>query len=227
MSRLSLSLLVLAGLALAACNTSGRTGGLNVAGASSQGTTNVRIANPDPGKWAGFQPRLQAQTSKIAAWVCRPMACSGKAVVVSQLTNSPTRHPDRKALEKAAKLLATQTKAQDMMMEAASEGDERVTPISSRVTEVRSYPAIVAESKRTSSGKHSYVYRGDLFVGTLLVRLVSSAPDRDEAKRHFDSFATAMEISDVEPSAPSAPAEAPPGPVALDDVVATPAGMPQ
>ena len=112
-------------------------------------------------------------------------------------------------------------------MEAASEGDERVTPISSRVTEVRGYPAIVAESKRTSRGKHSYVYRGDLFVGTLLVRLVSSAPDRDEAKRHFDSFATAMEISDVEPSAPPAPAEASTGPVALDDVVATPAGMTQ
>jgi hypothetical protein len=73
----------------------------------------------------------------------------------------PDAAPDRKALEKAAKLLAVQTRAQDMMAEAASEGDERITALSSRVTDVRGYPAIIAESKRTSSGKASFVIRSD------------------------------------------------------------------
>ena len=119
--------------------------------------------------------------------------------------------PDRKALEKAANLLAVQTRAQDMMMDAASEGDERVAPLSSRVTDIRGYPAIIAESKRTNRGKASFVMRGELFVGLIKVRLVSSSGDRAEAKRNFDEFVAAMEILDVAPGE-SAPAADPPPP---------------
>jgi hypothetical protein len=216
-SCLSISLLILASILLVGCNTAGQTGGLGAAlAAPSQDRTSVRIQNPNPSKWTAVRLTNQPRTNNELGWLCKPLACAGKAYVVAQLAQSPTRHPDRKALEKAAKLLATQTKAQDMMMEAVSEGDERVTPVSSRVTEIRGYPAILAESKRTSNGKQSYVLRGHLFVGQALVRLVSASTDREEAKRHFDSFVTAMEITDVTPSAPP-PAQAPSAPVALDE----------
>jgi hypothetical protein len=149
-------------------------------------------------------------------WVCRPLACaSGQAAVGAQNSPSPTRHPDRKALEKAAKLLSVQTRAQDMMAEAASEGDERITALSSRVTDVRGYPAIIAESKRTSRGKASYVMRGELFIGLFRVRLISTSTDRAEAKRNFDEFTEAMEIIDVEPGQQESAPEPPP-PSALD-----------
>ena len=101
------------------------------------------------------------------------------------------------------------------MAEAASEGDERITALSSRVTYVRGYPAIIAESKRTSSGKASFVIRGELFIGLFRVRLISTSSDRAEAKRNFDEFADAMEIVDVEPGQP-AEAPEPPPPSALD-----------
>ena len=134
MFRSSSCLLAFASIALAGCVTASQPGGSTTAALPSPerpGTT-VRVRNPDPGKWAAVPPTEQMRNSKTSGWVCRPMACAGRAVMVSQLGGSPTRNPDRTALEKAAKLLATQTKAQDLMMEAASEGDERITPISNR-----------------------------------------------------------------------------------------------
>jgi hypothetical protein len=129
------------------------------------------------------------------------MACADKAGVLVQTAPSPARDPDRKALEKAAKLLATQARAQDMMADAASEGEVRITGLSSKVTEVRGYPAIIAETKHTALGKSSYTMRGELFIGATLVRLMSHAADRAEAKRHFEAFVTSWDIYDVAPGA--------------------------
>jgi hypothetical protein len=108
----------------------------------------------------------------------------------------------KKALARAAKLLSVQTKAQDMVMDAASEGDERITPLSNAVTEVRGYPAIAAESKKMSSGKTDYIYRSDIFIGFSMVKIVSTSSVRAESKRHLDEFVEAMEILDVPPPAP-------------------------
>jgi hypothetical protein len=162
--------------------------------------TRIAIRNPNNAKWMAVQQTGQPKSANALLWLCRPLACaSGQAAVAAQSSPSPTRHPDRKALEKAASLLAVQTRAQDMMMEAASEGDERISPLSSRVVDVRGYPTIIAESKRTNHGKASFIMRGELFIGLFRVRLVSTSADRAEAKRHFDEFVAAMDIVDVEP----------------------------
>jgi hypothetical protein len=176
--------------------------------------TRVTIKNPNPEKWAITQPAAQARQIGFQAWACKPLACSAeRSVVAGSFGKTPTRSPDKVALEKAAKLLSVQTKAQDMVMDAASEGDERITPLVSGVTEFRGYPAITAESKKTYRGKTDYVYRSDIFVGFTMVRLVSVSSVRAEAKRHFDEFVQAMEIIDVAPPAPGTPAS--PGPAAL------------
>jgi hypothetical protein len=99
-------------------------------------------------------------------------------------------------------------------MDAASEGEERITPLASGVTEIRGYPAITAESKKTyGRGKTDYIYRGDVFVGLTMVRLISISSTRAEAKRNFDEFAEAMEILDVPP--PASNTAPPAGPAAL------------
>ena len=210
--------LILAGaaLVLAGCAT-GQLAGMQGDPTPDRPGTKITVRNPNNAKWVAIRPANQPKTAtNMMMWVCRPLACaSGQAAVGAQNSPSPTRHPDRKALEKAAKLLAVQTRAQDMMAEAASEGDERITALSSRVTDVRGYPAIIAESKRTSSGKASFVIRGELFIGLFRVRLISTSSDRAEAKRNFDEFADAMEIVDVEPGQP-AEAPEPPPPSALD-----------
>jgi len=209
--------LIAAALALAGCTS---TGQLAVGDPTlDKPGTRITLRNPNNQKWMAVQQAGQPRPTNARMWVCRPLACaSGQAVVAAQNSLSPTRHPDRKALEKAAKLLAVQTRAQDIMAEAASEGDERITALSSRVTDVRGYPAIIAESKRTSRGKVSFVVRGELFIGLFRVQLVSASSDRADAKRYFDEFVAAMEIVDVEPGQPGATPEAPPPPSALDQV---------
>jgi hypothetical protein len=209
-------ILAVAGLVLAGCTTGQLAGVTQGDPTPERPGTKITLRNPNDSKWMAVRPAGQQKTTNMLFWVCRPLACaSGEAAVGAQNSPSPTRHPDRKALDKAAKLLAVQTRAQDMMAEAASEGDERITALSSRVTDVRGYPAIVAESKRTSRGKASFVMRGELFIGLFRVRLISTSADRAEAKRNFDEFTAAMEIVDVEPGQP-AQAPEPPPPSALD-----------
>jgi hypothetical protein len=209
-------ILAVAGLVLAGCTTGQLAGVTQGDPTPERPGTKITVRNPNDAKWMAIRPAGQTKTTNMMMWVCRPLACaSGQAAVGAQNSPSPTRHPDRKALEKAAKLLAVQTRAQDMMAEAASEGDERIAALSSRVTDVRGYPAIIAESKRTSRGKASFVIRGELFIGLFRVRLISTSSDRAEAKRNFDEFAEAMEIVDVEPGQPGPAPELPP-PSALD-----------
>jgi hypothetical protein len=208
-------ILAAAGFMLAGCASSGQLGGMGDPTPEKPGTR-ITLRNPNDAKWMAVRQAGQPKATSMTMWLCRPLACaSGQAAVGAQNSPSPTRHPDRKALEKAASLLAVQTRAQDMMMEAASEGDERITALSSKVTDVRGYPAIIAESKRTNRGKANFVMRGELFIGLFRVRLVSTSSDRAEAKRNFDEFAAAMEIVDVEPAQPGQAPE-PPAPAALE-----------
>ena len=159
------------------------------------------------------QTAAQAKTAGFLVWACKPLACSAeRSMVAGWLGKSPTRSPDKEALARAAKLLSVQTKAQDMVMDAASEGDERITPLANAVTEVRGYPAIGAESKKIYGGKTDYIYRSDIFVGFTMVRIVSTSMHA-QSKRHFDEFAEAMEIIDVALPAPGT--QATPSPAAL------------
>jgi hypothetical protein len=190
---------VLAGASLVAGCGGGANLNANLPPSAERPGTQVKFSNPNPAKWNNA---ISPRNSTVRLFGCKPLACAGPAAVALQTSPSPTRHPDRVALEKAAKLLPTQAKAQDMMMEAASEGDERQTSLSAKVTELRGYPAIVAENKRTSRGKASYVMRGDLFIGLMLVKIVSQSTTREEAKRNFDEFVAMLEIIDFERPAP-------------------------
>jgi hypothetical protein len=220
-----------ASLALIGCTTSGtttrvassprddaQTTVMDTPGSLDRPGTRLTIRNPDPAKWMPINRQTNQQNrSMTTVWTCRPLACAGKNVAVAiQTSPSPTRSPNRTALERVAKLLPAQAKAQDVMMEAASDGDERLTSLASKVTQVRDYPAILTELKRTSRGKVSYIYRGDLFIGLFVVRIISASSERDEAQRSFSAFVTAFEVIDRPPDAPAEPAA-----VALDSQAAT------
>src|SRR3954465_15329022 len=144
--------MVVAGLVLAGCGAGQLA---NVQPSAERPGTSIKVNNPNQEKWDFARQTTPPRTGapRTSAFVCKPLACADRAIVGVEINKSPTRHPDRAALEKAAKLLSTQTKAQDMVMEAASDGDDRVAPLSSGVTEIRGYQAITAESKRTSRGK--------------------------------------------------------------------------
>jgi hypothetical protein len=189
-----LILVLAAGVTLAGCGAQLRNA---VVSPERPGTT-IRYKNPNSEKWTSVtQPR---QTPGVSIYICKPLACAGNAAVSIRTLRSPTRHPDHEALEKAAKLLLTQAKAQDLLADAASDGDERIAPVSSKVTEIRGYPAILAETKRTSRGKARYFLNGHLFIGLQLVQLTSVAQTSTEAKRNFDQFTASLDILDFEAS---------------------------
>jgi hypothetical protein len=221
-------LVAVAGLWLAGC---AGVGGPNSPAGLAQGPsperpgTRIQWRNPDEAKWQRVRATRQVadprsgRTQKLTTiWSCRPLACAGNAAVATESVPSPTRDPDRTALERIAKLIPAEIKARDVMMEAASEGDERMTPLGTRISEVRGYPAILTETRRTSRGKHRYLYRGDVFVGMLIVRVIALSGDRAEAKRSFDAFMAALDIADVAPGAPAAE----PDPVAYETPPAEP-----
>jgi hypothetical protein len=203
--------LLVALTALAGCVTS-KSSSLNSAdfmqGAQGQAVgqsgTQVRVTNPNPTRWIGITPPARFRVAGVQLYMCRQLACAGPAVVAIGSTRSPTREPDRHALEKAAKLLPTQAKAKDLVMDAASEGEERLTSLSSKVTTIRGYPAIVAETKRTSHRKVRYVFQGHLFIGDRLVKVGAVSTRRDEAKRNFNEFVAVLSITDNLPSGPAA-----------------------
>ena len=178
---------------------------MDAPGALDRPGTRLTIRNPDAAKWmpANRQTNPQNRT-ETTTWVCRPLACAGKSAAVAiQTSPSPTRSPNKTALERVAKLIPAQAKAQDIMMEAASDGDERLTPLTSKVTQVRDYPAILTEMKRTSRGKVNYIYRGDLFIGLFVVRVIAASTERNEAQKNFSAFVSAFEVIDRPPGPPA------------------------
>jgi len=166
--------------------------------------TRVKVTNPNPTRWIVVPTPARYRVLGVTIFACRPLACAGSATVIFGSHRSPTRDPDRHALEKAAKLLPTQAKAKDLVMDAASDGEERLTSLSSKVTKVRGYPAIIAETKRTSHRKVTYIYQGHLFIGDRLVKMGSISSRRDEAKRNFNEFVAVLSIEDYLPSGPPA-----------------------
>ena len=194
--------LLLALSVLSGCSTRSMLRGVTVS--PDHPGTSISFKNPNPQKWARVvTPSRLSPTVSIFA--CKPLACAGAAVVSVRVTRSPTRHPDHAALEKAAKLLLAQARAQDLMMDAASDGDERVSPVSSKVMQIRGYPAILAETNRTSRGKARRMLTGHLFIGLQLVQISSLATTGAQARRYFDEFASSLNITDIEPGTPIAP----------------------
>ena len=186
-------------------------------GASANGTA-IKIANADPTKWEGRRvPSMNA-----TVWTCRPLACADRAVVAVQTARSPTRNPDPKALEKLAKMLPAQTKAQNVVLEIASDGNESIETLSSKVTRLRDYPAILTESKRSGRGKPTYTVTGHIFAGLVHIKLMSQSVDRVAAKRHFEDFVDVINIDDHPPAESAAAAAAQAAPAA--PAAAAPAG---
>jgi hypothetical protein len=199
-------LIVTVVVGLAACQTAG--GGGVRASASNSGTK-IAILNPNPQVW--IERRIQTGS----VFTCRALACADPATaVLVEVGSSHTREPDPQALQKLAKLIPAQVEGRNLMLQVTSDGKETFKTLSTRVTAVRGYPAIVAELKRSGPGKTNFIVLSDLFVGTALVRISTASNDLASAKRIFDSFANALGIADQPPqTARAAPLPAPAAPV--------------
>jgi hypothetical protein len=160
--------------------------------------TRVRFKSPDVQKW------VMSQTfDRRTIYRCRPLACAEGSVVNMRTMQSPTRSPDPQALEKFAQEDAERTIAQTQQASSATVGAlHDITPLTSRVTKVKDYPAVHWEYRAIGPNEKTvYLVRELVFAGNSMIEIVSSSFGLEVARRNGVDFAGIMEIDDFAPPA--------------------------
>jgi hypothetical protein len=157
--------------------------------------TRVTVKNPDPAKWAGKNGFFNKSTGE---YTCRPLACSDAAKVTVSLSNSPTRAPDPQALAKlAAKIPESVAQANANNASSMTPG-RKIERVSSGVTTLRGYPAIVQEVRAVGGEKGPvYLVKASIFAKSALVNISSVSSSPELARRYRELFVKAMEVEDT------------------------------
>jgi hypothetical protein len=166
------------------------------------GSVRVTTRAPDPDRWDG--QKNAAGTLRI--FKCKPLACSDAETITITFAKSPTRHPDPQALDKLAKVdLPKNIRAADAAREVLSNGDAKVDTLTSKTATLKTYPAVVNESRFTQGKKAVYFNTALIFAGPVMIRLQSMSQNRDLAQKTLNDFVEAMKIEEGPPLAPGAP----------------------
>ena len=165
------------------------------AGIDSPGTFSS-VRRLDAEKWVRRGVNGEAQR-----FDCRPLACSESSWVILARTRSPTRNPDRVALEKFAReSIAAQISAANIRMATESENHVHMKMLNSKVTQIRGFPAVVTEVLQTGIGSPSYGSRALIFAGNSGISVFSWSKSMNVARKNQDSFIADMDIFDVPPT---------------------------
>jgi hypothetical protein len=171
------------------------------------GAVRITTRVPDTDKWEA--QRLANATQRL--FKCKPLACADAETVTMVFSRSPTRHPDPHALDKLAKVdLPKSIRAADAAREILTDGAEKIDTLTSKTTTMKSYPAVVNESKFTNSKKSIYINTALIFAGPVLIRVQSISPNRDLAQKSLGEFVEVMKVEEGPPLQPGAPPAAMP-----------------
>jgi hypothetical protein len=166
------------------------------------GAVRVTTKAPDSERWDG--QKNAAGTLRV--FKCKPLACSDAETITITFAKSPTRHPDPQALDKFAKVdLPKSIRAADAAREVMSDGDAKVDTLTSKTTTLKTYPAVVNESRFTQGKKAVYFNTALIFAGPVMIRLQSISQNRDLAQKTLNEFVDVMKIEEGPPLAPGAP----------------------
>jgi hypothetical protein len=159
----------------------------------------VTTKAPEPDKWEALS--LNNGTRRI--FKCKPLACPDPQSVIFIFSKSPTRHPDPKALERFAKEeLPKSIRAASAAREVMSNGEEKAETLASDIATLKSYPSVINETKLSRNKSDTYVQTAIIFAGALMVRIQSSSPNRDLAKKALAEFLDVMRIEEGPPAPP-------------------------
>ena len=194
MIKRKLAAALLASALLAGCASSGGSAPPPAVGAA--GGTRTVVQAPDKEKW--LARRVGART---LIFTCKPLACAEASVVVAATAPSPTvRSPDPQALERLAKVgLPSLIEAQNVSLSANSDGYQKIEKLSSRVTAVRGFPAIVVDTRESGTGRPVFKVRFVVFAGAALIDVQSISRSRDLARRNGEDFINGFVIEDTAP----------------------------
>jgi hypothetical protein len=168
---------------------------LAVSPAAAQGSTRVTIKNPDPAKWAG---RSNFFSKSTGVYTCRPLACPDAAQVTASISNSPTRSPDPQALAKLAARVPESVAQANANIASSTMPGRKVEKMSSGVTTLRGYPAIVQEQRMVGGEKGPiYLAKASIFAKSALVNITSVSSSPELARRYRELFVKAMDVEDT------------------------------
>jgi hypothetical protein len=173
------------------------------------GSVRITTRAPDPDRWDGQKSANGAQR----IFKCKPLACADAETITISFAKSPTRHPDPQALDKLAKVdLPKSIRAADAAREVLSDGDAKVDTLTSKATTMKTYPAVVNESRFSQAKAAVYLNTALIFAGPVMIRVQSVSRNRDLAQKTLNEFVDVMKIEEGPPLAPGAAEPANPTP---------------
>ena len=133
---------------------------------------------------------------------CKPLACADPQTVSFTFSKSPTRKPNPEALEKFAKVeLPKSIRAAAAAREVMSDGAEKIETLvvrdrdDERLSVGRQREQL---SRETTSA--TYVQTAIIFAGPVMVRVQSSSPNQELAKKALTEFIEVMRIEEGPPT---------------------------
>ena len=148
---------------------------------------------PKPDKWNSARSANGARR----IFKCKPLACPDPQTVSFTFLKSPTRKPDPKALEKFAKIdLPKSIRAAGAAREVLSDGAEKIETLVSETAKLKGYPSVLNESKFSRGDKSAYLEIAIIFAGPIMIRVQSTSPNQQLAKKALSQFIDVMRIEE-------------------------------
>ena len=177
-----------------------QTGDGKAPGAATSRTVSVSTRAPDPAKW---QSSSAANGAK-RVFKCKPLACLAPETVAFTFQKGSLVTPNAQALDKFATVdLPKNIRA------AVTDTTEKVDTLFSATTTVKSYPAVLNETKFSRPPKEIFVETAIIFTGPVIIRVESNSPNRELAKNSLSEFLAVMQIHEG-PAPPELSAPSPP-----------------
>jgi hypothetical protein len=165
------------------------------------GTVRFSLAGIDDAKWTASVQQGAPDGSVRYGFTCKVLTCPEPAVVVLTTRRSPDERPNPRALEKFAKeSLPKLTQAESLRLQVRSDNKAKAETLSSAVTRVQDYPAILNETKITIADRQRFITTSTVFAGKLLVGIRAEAGDRATARIAVDDFAKAFKVEEGPPA---------------------------
>ena len=119
-------------------------------------------------------------------------------------SKSPTtRTPNPEALEKFAKIdLPKSIRAAGAAREVLSDGTEKIETLVSKTATLKGYPSVINESKLSRGQASSFIQTAIIFAGPIMIRIQSSSPSQELAKKALNEFIEVMQIEEGPPLPP-------------------------
>lgn len=171
------------------------------------GAVQFRLTNPDPAKWRDTITQGAPDGSVRRGFSCAVAVCPEPVSVILTTARGPLTTPSDSALQKLAReSIPKINESTSLQLQVQTDNRAKIETLSSRVTRVRAYPAILTEAKATVGDRSIFSTKAIVFTGTLLVTVTTEAPDRQSARDGTEAFASAFDVEVGPLIAGSAPA---------------------